>query len=87
MRIKDQEVKTMTAVELFRCNVEAAMGRSGITQQEVADAAGIAQATLSRAMSGVNSPTLTTCEKIATGLGLPLSSLISGPLKKSRQST
>ena len=79
--------ESMTVVEVFRENVEAFMEQNGITQQEVADAGGITQATLSRALSGVHAPTLDTCEKIAKGLGVSFSSLVSGSRKKLSKST
>ena len=55
--------------------LRAAREKQGLTQEQLAVAAGSTAATISRLEGGVRPPTLETVSKLATALGLPMEAL------------
>jgi transcriptional regulator with XRE-family HTH domain len=53
--------------------------REGLTQQELARAAGVAQSTIARFETGENTPNIETAKRIAQTLGVTLEELLSPP--------
>lgn len=60
-------------------NLKAARERVGMTQHEVAKAAGLGPNTVGRIERGETSPRLGTLQLIAVAMGVPLSALFESP--------
>lgn len=56
--------------------MRAARQASGISQEELAHRAGLHRTFISQLERGVKSPTLTTMDRVAGALGVPLASLL-----------
>lgn len=52
--------------------------KMGLSQQELADAAGVTQASISNYESGKQIPSVNTADKIASALGVSLNELLRG---------
>jgi len=66
----------------FINNAESLRLQQGLTIQALADQIGMLRPQLSNVLSGKNSPTLETMERIATGLGVDVSDLLEKARKK-----
>lgn len=66
----------MTAPTLFRQRLAAAMAKRGLSQRALAEAAGTAQANVSRVLSGEQGATLEYAERLARAVGVELWKLI-----------
>jgi DNA-binding XRE family transcriptional regulator len=60
-------------IEFVSGRIRAARERTGLTQAELSDRSGLPQSHISRIENGKLSPSHATLEKIAKGLGLPVS--------------
>jgi transcriptional regulator with XRE-family HTH domain len=62
--------------ELFRKFVEPLLDERGWNQQELADAAGLTQGTVSKYLSGEREPKASALMSIAVALGVPIDQLV-----------
>ena len=60
----------MPWIENFRDNLRSALDRKGMTQRQLAEESKIHFVTISRILSGVISPTIDTCERLAAAVGI-----------------
>lgn len=60
----------------FRANVRRVLANRGMTQNDLAKAAGLSREWLSKMLAGKSNPTLPVCERIATALQEPLEGLV-----------
>ena len=75
-RMQDPEFKTEWDAlaperQIMRAIVEGREGRD-LTQQQLAEATGIAQADISRLENGTGNPSLRTLKRLAAGMGMAL---------------
>jgi len=75
-------MKQYSAMDRFTTNAEALRLERGFTKQALADSIGMERSQLSNILSGKNSPTLETMERIATGLGVDVIDLLSTAARK-----
>lgn len=79
--------KTKTLPQIIAAQVEKAIEAAGFrSQDEFANAAGIPRATLNRVLSGRFDNRISTLEKIAAGLDLPIASFLTGDAKRKGKS-
>lgn len=69
--------KTLSVIELFSENLRAARLRKGITQEELADLAGLHRTYVGSAERGERNVTLESVERLAQALGVSSSELLS----------
>lgn len=78
-------MKQYSAMDRFTKNAEALRAEKGFSKQALADSIGMERSQLSNILSGKNSPTLETMERIAIGLGVDVLDLLSNDRKKAAQ--
>ena len=78
-------MKQLAAMDRFTQNAERLRTSQGLTKQALADAIGMERSQLSNILTGKNSPTLETMERIAEGLGVDVLELLSTPGKRAPQ--
>lgn len=80
--------KTKTLPQIIAAQVEKAIEAAGFrSQDEFANAAGIPRATLNRVLSGRFDNRISTLEKIASGLDLPIAAFLTGEGAEKRKSS
>lgn len=67
---------TATAVVILGANVRTARQRTGLTQAELAQRAGLGQPAISLIEAGQANPTVQTLQQVADALGCPLADLL-----------
>lgn len=76
-------MKQYSAMDRFTTNAESLRIEKGFTKQALADSIGMERSQLSIILSGKNSPTLETMERIAVGLGVDVTDLLT-PLARNK---
>lgn len=69
--------KKRTKVEMFRENLRKELDRREMVFEVLAARADVTTGAISMILSGLRDPKLSTCDKIANGLGATLESLLS----------
>jgi transcriptional regulator with XRE-family HTH domain len=75
-------MKQYSAMDRFTINAETLRLEKGFTIQALADCIGMERSQLSNILSGKNSPTLDTMERIAIGLGVDVADLLTMVTRK-----
>lgn len=75
-------MKQLPAMQRFCDNAEILRVSRGLSIQALADSIGMLRPQLSNILSGKNSPTLDTMERIANGLGVDVTDLLKNSGKK-----
>jgi transcriptional regulator with XRE-family HTH domain len=75
-------MKELSAMQRFVENAERIRESKGLSIQSLADSIGMLRPQLSNVLSGKNSPTLETMERIAAGLGVDVGDLLKNAGKK-----
>ena len=60
----------MAWLENFRDNLRSALNAKGMTQQQLAQESGLHFVTVSRILGGIISPSVETCERLASAVGI-----------------
>ena len=69
----------MPASDNFRRNLQTVIKLRGLTQSEVAEAAGMVRPYVSRVLGGQTHPLMDQAERLAKAVGYPLPSLLGNP--------
>jgi len=69
----------VAASENFRRNLRIAMQSRGMTQKQVADAAGTQDPYVNRVLQGNTQPLMDQAERLAKAVGYPLAALLGNP--------
>lgn len=72
-------MRKLSAMKRFVRNAERLRVEKGLSIQALADSIGMVRPQLSNVLSGKNSPTLDTMERIAAGLGVDVIELLQQP--------
>lgn len=78
-------MKQYSAMDRFTKNAETLREEKGLSKQALADSIEMERSQLSNILSGKNSPTLETMERIARGLGVDVVDLLTDSRTKASQ--
>lgn len=78
MRDWAREVPRLSPVQRLAANVRAARAERGLTQEQVANAAGLSLSDVGRVERGARDPGIQVLAKLAKGLGVTVEDLVRG---------